>query len=107
MAQLDFAFCLTAVGTIVFSLWFLYMYFGPERYKYPKKDAKPDEKRVSVQVLVLGDLGRSPRMTYHALSIAKHGGRVDLIGYLGEIALHRNSTEHILTYKQKTPPTQR
>ena len=36
-----------------------------------------------VQVLVLGDIGRSPRMTYHALSIAKHGGQVDLIGYLG------------------------
>jgi hypothetical protein len=38
---------------------------------------------VSVQVLVLGDIGRSPRMQYHALSIAKHGGRVDLIGYHG------------------------
>ncbi|KAK4188773.1 hypothetical protein QBC35DRAFT_473331 [Podospora australis] len=35
----------------------------------------------SVHVLVLGDIGRSPRMTYHALSIAKHGGRVNLIGY--------------------------
>ncbi|KAI0580022.1 Chitobiosyldiphosphodolichol beta-mannosyltransferase [Pyrenophora tritici-repentis] len=35
----------------------------------------------SVQVVVLGDIGRSPRMQYHALSIAKHGGRVFLIGY--------------------------
>lgn len=35
-----------------------------------------------VQVLVLGDVGRSPRMQYHALSIAKHGGQVDLIGYV-------------------------
>lgn len=40
--------------------------------------------KVSVQVLVLGDIGRSPRMQYHALSIAKRGGRVDLIGYQGE-----------------------
>jgi hypothetical protein len=86
MAQ-DFAFWLTTLGTIVSSVWFIYMYFGPDRYKYPKKDAKPEEKRVSVQVLVLGDLGRSPRMTYHALSIAEHGGRVDLIGYLGWYAL--------------------
>ncbi|KAM3065368.1 mannosyltransferase [Clarireedia jacksonii] len=39
------------------------------------------EPKVSVQVLVLGDIGRSPRMQYHAMSIAKHGGRVDLIGY--------------------------
>ena len=37
----------------------------------------------TVQVVVLGDIGRSPRMQYHALSIAKHGGRVYLIGYQG------------------------
>ncbi|KAF1984430.1 glycosyltransferase family 33 protein [Aulographum hederae CBS 113979] len=35
----------------------------------------------SVQMVVLGDIGRSPRMQYHAASIAKHGGRVDIIGY--------------------------
>ncbi len=35
-----------------------------------------------VQVLVLGDIGRSPRMQYHALSIGKHEVQVDLIGYL-------------------------
>ncbi|RFU27041.1 hypothetical protein B7463_g9312, partial [Scytalidium lignicola] len=39
------------------------------------------EPKISVQVLVLGDIGRSPRMTYHAMSIAQHGGRVDVIGY--------------------------
>jgi len=37
----------------------------------------------SVQVVVLGDIGRSPRMQYHALSIAKRGARVDLVGYTG------------------------
>ncbi|KAI8931375.1 hypothetical protein NX059_011709 [Plenodomus lindquistii] len=37
--------------------------------------------RKTVQVVVLGDIGRSPRMQYHALSIAKHGGKVFLIGY--------------------------
>lgn len=42
------------------------------------------KRRTRVQVLVLGDIGRSPRMQYHALSIAKKGGYVDLIGYLGE-----------------------
>lgn len=42
------------------------------------------KRRVRVQILVLGDIGRSPRMQYHALSIAKHGGFVDLIGYCGE-----------------------
>ena len=34
----------------------------------------------AVQVLVLGDVGRSPRMQYHALSIAERG-HVQLIGY--------------------------
>ena len=37
----------------------------------------------NIQVLVLGDIGRSPRMQYHALSISQHGGKVDLIGYHG------------------------
>ncbi|EKD19632.1 uncharacterized protein L3040_002025 [Drepanopeziza brunnea f. sp. 'multigermtubi'] len=46
-----------------------------------------NEPKISVQVLVLGDIGRSPRMQYHAMSIAKHGGRVDVIGYQ-ESTLH-------------------
>lgn len=50
--------------------------------RYVKHSPAPKES-VSVQVLVLGDIGRSPRMQYHALSIARHGGRVDLIGYHG------------------------
>lgn len=45
------------------------------------------EPRISVQVLVLGDIGRSPRMQYHAMSIAKHGGRVDVIGYNGMVSV--------------------
>lgn len=48
---------------------------------------KAQGKAPSAQVLVLGDIGRSPRMQYHALSILKHGGEVQLIGYHGETAL--------------------
>ncbi|KAI0391402.1 glycosyltransferase family 33 protein [Xylariaceae sp. FL0594] len=44
---------------------------------------------VIIQILVLGDIGRSPRMQYHARSIAKHGGIVYLVGYL-ESPLHPN-----------------
>uniref|UniRef100_A0A8C5LMP5 Chitobiosyldiphosphodolichol beta-mannosyltransferase n=1 Tax=Jaculus jaculus TaxID=51337 RepID=A0A8C5LMP5_JACJA len=33
-------------------------------------------------VVVLGDVGRSPRMQYHALSLAKHGFAVTLLGFL-------------------------
>ncbi|OGQ79730.1 MAG: hypothetical protein A3F90_15365 [Deltaproteobacteria bacterium RIFCSPLOWO2_12_FULL_60_19] len=36
-----------------------------------------------VTVIVLGDLGRSPRMRYHALALADSGVQVDLIGYAG------------------------
>ncbi len=46
----------------------------------------PTDRQCSVQVVVLGDLGRSPRMQYHALSIANHGGLVQLIGYQGVLA---------------------
>ncbi|XP_016043142.1 chitobiosyldiphosphodolichol beta-mannosyltransferase isoform X3 [Erinaceus europaeus] len=34
-----------------------------------------------VAVVVLGDVGRSPRMQYHALSLASHGFFVTLLGY--------------------------
>jgi beta-1,4-mannosyltransferase len=37
----------------------------------------------SVAVLVLGDLGRSPRMMYHAQSLSKSGFNVLLIGFAG------------------------
>ncbi|TGJ79932.1 hypothetical protein E0Z10_g8843 [Xylaria hypoxylon] len=51
----------------------------PSRYEKPS--ATSGNTSVSVQILVLGDIGRSPRMQYHALSIARHGGTVHLIGY--------------------------
>ena len=36
-----------------------------------------------VGVVVLGDLGRSPRMRYHVESLISHGFHVDFIGYQG------------------------
>ena len=41
------------------------------------------KKDKRVQVLVLGDLGRSPRMLNHAQSLVQSGFIVDLIGYPG------------------------
>ena len=35
-------------------------------------------------VAVLGDIGRSPRMQYHALALAESGAEVDLIGLAGQ-----------------------
>ena len=36
-----------------------------------------------VHVVVLGDVGRSPRMQFHALSLANIGFEVYMFGYLG------------------------
>lgn len=47
----------------------------------------------SVAVVVLGDLGRSPRMLAHVRSLASAGLRVDLIGY-DQSPLPRSVAEH-------------
>src|SRR5439155_1184086 len=39
-------------------------------------------RTVRVTVVALGDLGRSPRICYHALALAEAGARVELIGYV-------------------------
>lgn len=41
-------------------------------------------RRLMVQVVVLGDLGLSPRMCAHAVSLTESGCTVDLIGYKGK-----------------------
>ncbi|XP_076459838.1 chitobiosyldiphosphodolichol beta-mannosyltransferase-like [Babylonia areolata] len=39
----------------------------------------------SVCIVVLGDIGRSPRMQYHALSLSRSGFYVNIVGYGGSI----------------------
>lgn len=58
---------------------------GKELKKIPRDRKEPMDTKIgdTVQIVVLGDIGRSPRMQYHALSIAKLGGEVSLIGYRG------------------------
>lgn len=43
----------------------------------------------SIAVIVLGDVGRSPRMMYHAQSLAQAGFEVLLIGFAGTLAHRR------------------
>jgi len=43
-----------------------------------------DESKLHVVVVVLGDLGRSPRMQYHVLSLLTEGHSVSFVGYTGE-----------------------
>ncbi len=57
--------------------------------------------RFRVTVVVLGDLGRSPRMLYHACALADSGADVQLVGYEetelpSEIATDRRITVHVL-----------
>lgn len=50
----------------------------PTKYA-PAQDPKDEH----IQILVMGDIGRSPRMQYHAISAMKHGRQVDLVGFKG------------------------
>lgn len=43
-----------------------------------------NERKLHVVVAVLGDVGRSPRMQYHAQSLLEAGHTVSLVGYDGE-----------------------
>ncbi|XP_054851285.1 chitobiosyldiphosphodolichol beta-mannosyltransferase [Eublepharis macularius] len=45
--------------------------------------ARPAGSEGRAAVLVLGDLGRSPRMQYHALALARRGFHVAFVGYAG------------------------
>lgn len=58
----------------------------PVRYK-PAANPKDEH----IQILVLGDIGRSPRMQYHAISAAKHGRKVDIVGFKGAFARERRA----------------
>ena len=58
-------------------------YEAPLSHSIPAEGDEKEAKKTSVTILVVGDIGRSPRMQYHALSIAKHGGNVQMIGYQG------------------------
>jgi len=62
-----------------------YIRYSPPQSTGNSEDVSKYEPKISVQVLVLGDIGRSPRMQYHAMSIARHGGRVDVVGYSGNM----------------------
>lgn len=45
---------------------------------------RKDRSKPRICILVLGDVGRSPRTQYHAMSCAKAGYLVELVGFGGE-----------------------
>ncbi|KAJ3151674.1 mannosyltransferase [Geranomyces variabilis] len=66
--------------------------------RYVRRSSSSTRRRVLV--LVLGDVGRSPRTQYHAVSLASAGFAVDLVGYPGTPPLPavRNSPYIHLAY---------
>lgn len=66
-----FLVSLVLSGLLAYSLWTILF----------KKSERPALR--SVAILVLGDIGRSPRMMYHAESFANIGFETFLIGYGG------------------------
>ncbi|CAI7643736.1 unnamed protein product [Penicillium glandicola] len=76
---ISIVFCLSSALTVLILL--LPSQYQPEQAEFPPISDDEERCKTSVQILVLGDIGRSPRMQYHALSIAKHGGEVVIIGY--------------------------
>lgn len=68
-----------------------------------KAVSKTRDEPIEVQILVLGDIGRSPRMQYHALSIAERGGHIQVVGYRGmqDMHLYSLSTSTLIDCKQK------
>lgn len=88
--MLELLLTLTLLASTTFTVLLLcapsrYIRHSPPKAVGNSKDVSTHEPKISVHLLVLGDIGRSPRMQYHAMSIAKHGGRVDVMGYEGGV----------------------
>jgi beta-1,4-mannosyltransferase len=71
-------------GSLILAIFFAIVlpFFIGSMLFIAKMNSKPARKR-SATVLVLGDVGRSPRIMYHAESLAKHGWETSLVGYHG------------------------
>lgn len=62
-------------------------------------------KGKNVCVVVLGDIGRSPRMQYHCVSLAREGYNVDIVGYNESEPIHElKSNKNIKIRKLATCP---
>ncbi|KAH6673483.1 beta-1,4-mannosyltransferase [Halenospora varia] len=100
--MLDLLLALAVIASTTLTVILLML---PSRYlkHSPPKEGANNEPKISVQVLVLGDIGRSPRMQYHAMSIANHSGRVDIIGYK-ESTPHPGLDHPLITIVPLPPP---
>ena len=65
------------------------------------------EHREHAIVVVLGDIGHSPRMCYHALSLANHGVHVHLVGYRNSMPHKRIVSHPNISIVPMNPPPDR
>ncbi|CAG8476363.1 12068_t:CDS:2 [Ambispora leptoticha] len=66
------------------------------------------QKKKNVTLVVLGDIGRSPRMQYHALSFSRNGWHVDFVGYDGSTPMtaitdNKNIKIHHISHPWRLP----
>lgn len=74
------------LAVVVLTIFSIFLLSLPSTYGAESRFTSARAKtELRVQIAVLGDIGRSPRIQYHALSIAKHGGMVDVVGYTGRV----------------------
>nr|CAG8636235.1 9102_t:CDS:10 [Entrophospora candida] len=73
----------TETTILVLLIFFIVFLRGLASYLNSQSQAVLLSTSKNVAIFVLGDIGRSPRMQYHALSFAQNGWNVDFIGYNG------------------------
>jgi len=62
-----------------------YVMLCSDKIEKDERELSMEKRPLHVIIIVLGDLGRSPRMQYHASSLLKEGNTVSLVGYEGEV----------------------
>ncbi|KRZ42514.1 Chitobiosyldiphosphodolichol beta-mannosyltransferase, partial [Trichinella pseudospiralis] len=70
----------------------LFVFFNFQMASFEMEKAKQH-----VALVVLGDIGRSPRMEYHSLLFAKHNFHVNLVGYAGSLVMNEISSNPSIT----------
>ena len=99
---------LVIVGTLG---WLLFLSILPDD-AYGEEDTRVYTHQTiktqnRTQIVVLGDIGRSPRMQNHALCVARYNVAVDLIGYLGMLPHTSATSSSCLMKLQRAKCTQR
>jgi len=82
----------TTVITVLFLLSLTWIFLRPRNQHALR----------SVAIVVLGDIGRSPRMMYHAQSFAENGFVTDLIGY-GGLSLSKKKRNMLISVLGSKP----